>query len=396
MYNYFAITILERLVGRAPAVVLAELSGTTERTWRNRIKKGWEPTEEEYARFDARTTAALAEHLVNKGGWSIAEAQEILAGRPSQQAGLALPTADLVYHFSPRFGVDYQQSITMAAGFDRDCDRLLQAVRAADLPAMRVVLGTMLDWLLSFSTDATDLTDAEELRGHFDAAPDVEILLEAAKPLGQELIFHVLSCWDVEFCARYFDGTMQATPLFPLVMPRIAPGIDIEPGTGRLLRAGRAPRQRVLEPGMSRLLDFIAVLVAWRRNRRLPARPPLVKDFAAWCKQEESRIVSWRDQTTRFTARQLEQIWMTSLSPDSEGVYPAVPSPMFVCAHLWSPLLARQGGRVTQIYDFTSSYAGRWRQNRDRLVNNGLQFGEKAWPAYLTQPSSSICADLVP
>ena len=167
-------------------------------------------------------------------------------------------------------------------------------------------------------------------------------------------------------------------------MPRFAPDIEIEPETGRLLRDGRQPRKRVFETATSRLFDFLAVLVAWRRYRRLPDSVPRVKDFAAWSRQNETRVVSWRDETTRFTVRQLEHLWTKALVPDSQGNYPAIPSPMFVCAHLWSPLLVRDDGRASHFIDCTANYRLWWERNRDRLVAKGLQFGKQAWPDYLT------------
>ncbi|HWJ93347.1 MAG TPA: hypothetical protein VNT33_01390, partial [Telluria sp.] len=160
--------------------------------------------------------------------------------------------------------------------------------------------------------------------------------------------------------------------------------IEIERETGRLLRGGRQPRKRVFETATSRLFDFLAVLLSWRYYRRLPDNVPRVKDFAAWSRQNESRVVSWRDETTRFTARQLEDLWTKALVPDNQGIYPAIPSPMFVCAHLFSPLLVRDEGRATHFIDCASNYQLWWKRNRDRLVGKGLQFGEQAWPDYLT------------
>lgn len=384
MFNQFSITILERLMGRKPAVVLGELSGTTERTWRTRLKHGWEPTEDERKDFDERTNVALTKRLIDIGEWSPDEALAILAERPSTKAGVFLPTADLIYSFSPGHGKYCQEAMALAARFDRDCDELSEAVRSKNVDRMREVLVAMLEWLRSFCSEEIDTDDVQVLRAQLDISSNVETLLEAAKPLNEALLFHVLSCWDVEFCAGYFESTMRAYPLFQLVMPRFAPGIDIEPGTGRLLRDGRQPRRRVLETATSRLIDFLFVLVAWRRYQRLPEDLPRVKDFAAWSGENEARLVSWRDETTRFTARQLEHLWTTVLAPDNQGIYPAIPSPIFVCAHLWSPFLVREDGRATALFDCTANYGVWWERNRDRLVAKGLQFGEQAWPTYLT------------
>lgn len=394
MFNQFAITILERLIGRKPAVLLGELSGTTERTWRTRLKHGWEPTEDERKDLSERINAALIKQLIAIGEWSIDEAGTILAERPSTKAGVFLPTADLIYFFSPCHAEYCQEAMALAAHFDRDCDELSDAVRSNNIHQMREVLVAMVEWLQSFCPEEIDIDDVQVLRAQLDISSTAETLLEAAKPLHEALLLHVLSCWDVEFCAGYFDSTMQAYPLFQLVMPRFAPDIDIEPGTGRLLRGGRQPKKRVLETATSRLIDFLFVLVAWRRYRRLPRGVPRVKDFAAWSGENETRLVSWRDETTRFTVSQLKHLWTTVLAPDSQGIYPAIPTPIFVCAHLWSPLLVREDGRVTTLIDCTANYGVWWERNRDRLVAKGLQFGEQAWPTYLT--AQRINGDLFP
>jgi hypothetical protein len=385
MFNQFAITIVERLVGRKPAALLGEFSGTSERTWRSRLEQGWEPTDDERKDLDARTTAALTEQLVRIGGWSLDEANAIVAGRPSVKACVFLPTADLIYHFSPNQGKYCQEAIELASHFDHDCGRLAEAVRHHNVDEARAVLTAMLDWLQDFCAGEPDMDDAEALRIQLGLSPDVATLLEVAKPLNDGLILHVLSCWDVEFCAGYFDGIMQAYPLFQLVMPRFAPDIDIEPGTLRLLRKGRQPRRRVLETATSRLIDFLSVLVAWRRNRRLPDGVPRVKELAAWSRENEARLVSWRDETTKLTVRQLEQMWTAAMMLDSQGIYPAIPSPMFVCTHLWSPMLLREDSRrPTALIDCTANYRMWWERNCNRLIAEGLQFGQQAWPTYLT------------
>jgi hypothetical protein len=372
MFNHFAFTILERLCGQKLAVMLHELSGTTERTWRNRFKHGWDPTEDERKDFEDRTTAALTEKMVSVGEWPADEARKILADRPSTRAGAFLPTADLIYQFSPRYGDYCREAIAVAIHFDRDCESLAEAARSDDVDQARKVLIAMLDRLRTFCPEDTEAADAQALQSNLDTSSDIDTLLQAAKPLVEAQLLHVLSCWDIEFCAGYFDGTMQAYPLFQLVMPRFAPDIEIEPETGRLLRDGRQPGKRMFETATSRLFDFLSVLVAWRRYRRLPDSVPRVKDFAAWSRQNEARVVSWRDETTRFTARQLEELWTKALVPDSQGIYPAIPSPMFVCAHLWSPLLVRDDGRATHLIDCTANYRLWWERNRDRLAAKGL------------------------
>jgi hypothetical protein len=388
MFNQFSSAFVQRLIGRKPAALLGEFSGTTERTWRKRLQQGWKPTDDQSRDLDKRLTAALTEQLIKIGGWSIDEASDIIAGQPSSTSGHFLPTADLIYHFSPLYGKYCQETMRLASHFDHDCERLADAVQQQDVNRARAVLTAMLDWLQTFCVEKSDMEDAEALRIKLGLSCDVATLLKDAEPLHEALILHVLSCWDVEFCAGYFDSTMQAYPLFQLVMPRFAPDITVEQRTLRLLRNGQPPRRNILETASSRFIDFLSVLVAWRRYRRLPHGIPRVKDFAAWCKESETRLVSWRDETTRLTARQLEQIWTTALTPDSQGIYPAIPSPMLVCTHIWSPLLLRgENHRPSGLIDCTAGYKMWWDRNYHRLTGQGLQFGMQAWPDYLlSQP----------
>jgi hypothetical protein len=393
MFNHFTFGIVERLTGRKPVAILGEFSGTTERTWRNRLKQGWQPSEEDQACLDARTTAKLAEQLIDVGGWSADEANQILAQRPSCKAGTFLPTAEMIYGFSPCFAEYCPETLALAEYFDHDCERLVRAVEAGAVDEVRKVLTSMLDWLQTFCPDESDTSDAAALRAQFEAGTDIGTLLKAATSLHDALVFHVLSCWDLEFCAGYFGDTMQASPLFELVMPRFAPDIHIAPETGHFSRNGRLPRRHLFDTATSRFIDFLSVLVAWRRGRTLPGSLPRIKHFAAWCREDESRVVSWRDETTRLTTKQLTHLWTTALKPDSEGIYPAIPMPMFVCMHLWGPLLVREGRRATQLLDCSVHYHMWWERNRDRLVAKGLRFGEQAWPAFfIAQQSESFAS----
>jgi hypothetical protein len=384
MFNHFVIPLLERIHGTKLAVLLGKYSGTTERTWRTRMKKGWEPTEDELQRFRERADKKLAKDLVELGEWTLEEALDIVKGRPSAKFRTPLLTADLIYYFSPLHGQYCQEAIALATHFDQDCARLYDAVRAGDTDQVRQVLNAMLDWLLTFAPADQDTLEVQDMRTQFCASADVDTLLHAAKPLAESLLLHMISCWDVEFCAGYFGETMQAYPLFELVMPCFAPDIDIEAGTGRLLRNGRQPRKKVIDTATSRLLDFLAVIVAWKRRRRLPANIPRVKEFAAWSEQDEAGLVSWRDETTRFTAKQIEDIWIKAIKADKKGYRPAIPFPMFVCAHLWRPLFAREGGRTIHLIDCAAGYRIWWERNRERLVARGLRFGTQAWPSCLT------------
>ncbi|WP_312511439.1 hypothetical protein [Massilia sp.] len=393
MFNQFAIDIYERLLGQKWATVLGNFSGTSERTWRDRIKHGWEPTNDEHEALKQRLTTMSAERLVRLGEWTSEEAHAILANSPSGKAGVPLPAADLIYYFSPRYGEYCQRTIAIAAHFDRNCARLANAAIRDSSHDVRAVLIDMLEWLATFCPTGEGVDDIAVLRHRMAACSDTATLLGAAGSLHEALLFHVLSCWDLEFCSGYFGETMQAHPLFELVMPRFAPDIEIQSGTGRILRNGQQPRRRIFETATARLLDFIGFLLLWRRQSRLPNFAPRVKELAAWSNTGEARLVSWRDETTRLTLAQLEEVWIAGLEPDREGFYPAAPRPMFVCTHLFSPLLGRKDGkRISSVITCAEGYRTWWQYNRDRLIKDGLRFGEVAWPTRLIEESSAQAA----
>lgn len=107
-------------------------------------------------------------------------------------------------------------------------------------------------------------------------------------------------------------------------------------------------------------------------------------------KKSKARIVSWRDETTKFTLRDLTRIWESATMPNKDGSWPSVPIPLLVAACLWSPLLVRENGKPKKWYICFDAYELWWRRNRDRLTAKGLKFGNTAWPAYLTdQPAGN-------
>jgi hypothetical protein len=134
---------------------------------------------------------------------------------------------------------------------------------------------------------------------------------------------------------------------------------------------------------MSRFLDFLAVMVDWRKHHRAPQRLPLVKEMAAWCCEQESRMVSWRDETTRFTASHLFGLWRHAIEPDTNGLRPGAPLPLLVAAHLWGPLLAQREDGTRTLTDCAESYVVWWKRNLQRLTASGVEFGDFRWPECL-------------
>ncbi|MFH1987447.1 MAG: hypothetical protein ABIK25_07460 [Pseudomonadota bacterium] len=386
MFNLVAISLLERLHGKKLAAIFADETGVTERTWRNRLTKGWSPSQDELEASRDRGAKYFSE-LLQKAGWPEDEAKEIIARNPSWKAGVGLPTANLIFFNSPKYAEGYEEVLSVAVGFDQLCHAMSDAFRSGEVSQAQESLLEASRWLRGYCPDEVDTSDIDALDKEIQAAADIEHLRKLANKLGDEMLFHVLSCWDVTFCSLYFAGKLEAFPLFELVMPRLAPNIEVEPGTLRFLRNGEPPKAGIFDKSVSRLFDFLAVLIYWKKNRKPPTKLPTVVDMAKWFNESERRIVNWRDETTRFTYRNLSDICYAATGVDKDGNATGMPSPMLVAALLWSPLLVRENGKPKSWHMCFDAYEAWWKRNLARLTDKGLKFGETPLPSCLTYQS---------
>jgi hypothetical protein len=383
MFNLFWIPVTERIEGRRLSALLAKNTGANERTWRNRLNKGLSPRLDTLAAEIEHSIAYNVEQLQKKCKWSATEANEIVANRPSELTGEGLPTADLIYWNSPDNGKEYVESIAVASQFDRFCNAYMDAHCKGDLPAAKLVLLDAAAWLRTFSPAGANEADWNQLGNRLKEAADLKTLRESAKPLDEALVMHVLSCWDLEFCSQYFGASMLPFPLFELIMPRLTPEIHVDPETLRFLRGEQKPERGIFERSISRLLDFVAVLVYWKKYRRMPDTLPRVTEMAAWFKQDESKIVKWRHEERPYTGRDFNNTWEGAFALDSQGLWPPMPTPMLVAAHFFSPLLVREEGKIKEWIICQDDYERWWLWNLDRLSAKGLEFGLNPWPRCL-------------
>lgn len=386
MFNLFAISLLERLHGKKLAAIFADETGVTERTWRNRLTKGWNPSEEEIEESRERGINYFF-GLLRKAGWSDQEAKEIVDRNPSWKEGVGLPTANLIFLCSPKYAEGYEEALSVAVEFDHLCHSIGEAFRSRDVSQVQSSLLAASRWLRGYCPEILDASDIDQLDSNIKEAIDLDELKGCGNKLGDEMLYHVLSCWDLNFCSVYFGGKLQASPLFELVMPRLAPNIEVEPGTLRFLRNGEPPKAGVFEKSISRLFDFLAVLIYWKKCHKPPTKLPSVVDMATWFNESERRIVNWRDETTRFTYRNLSDICYAATGLDKDGNATGMPSPMLVAALLWSPLLVRENGKPKSWHICFDDYEAWWKRNLSRLTDKGLKFGETPLPSCLTYQS---------
>lgn len=226
MFNIFAPILLEKLHGKKLSVMLAEEQGKTERTWRNRMSSGWVPTPEECEDVRNQVVKVFRKKLISYG-WTDQEATEIIARNPAWKDEAGLLTANLIFLTAPNFETGYEEAISVAIGFDRVCHAIAVAFQAKDLASATQSLLAASNWLKSYFPEDEGLSYLDELERKIHQAADLAEMQAYCNKLGSDMIGHVMSCWDLNFCSSYFDGMLQAFPMFALVMPRPAPNIEI-------------------------------------------------------------------------------------------------------------------------------------------------------------------------
>jgi hypothetical protein len=389
MYNHlFAVDLPMRLAGKKLPAILADTAGGTERTWRNRLNDSWNPSSDDIATVQAHHDDFVTEKLT-KHNWSEDEVSQILARRPSRKAGSPRPTADLICWTSPRFGEGYEAAIEVAIQFDCLCAELAESFQIQDFPRCRQAILNVSRWLRASMSDDDAAKDFESFDVQVRVADSLVELKKMSDKISEDMLFHVLSSWDLVFCSAYFKGKLKPTPLFQLVMPGWAPGIDFDKESGRIQRNGAPAKGRIFEKSVSRLFDFLAVLIHWHKFGKPPNARPQVRDMATWFDETESRVVSWRDETTRFTMRQFEDLWVRAIGTGGAGKSagtqtPGMPSPMLVASLIWGRLLERENGQERSCIFCVDPYLDWWRRNLARMKSKGVPYGDIPLPSCLT------------
>lgn len=385
MLNLITLKVVESMQGRKFAAILEEATGTSERTWRTRLKKQDQTQgRKEIEEAAEKHRLALREQLVSQHGLSESEAEQALERNPSFAAGMGLPTADIIYWNSPWLGESYPESIEAAAYFDRFCFTIHDAHKSDDAVEIKKILLGTLEWLQGFFPE-DDNAEVTAMISRIELASGLDELLDCSKQIADWIFFHFLTCWDLEFCSEYFS-MMEAAPLFWGVLPKFSQDVEIEPDTGHLLRAGERVKRGWLHRPTSWLISFVAVVAYWARVGKAPPTLPTIKEMAAWFSEDEGRIVSWRDETTNLTKKQFMHFWRSGVQSGLDGTPVMSPMPLFVVAHLGKFFLLHENGKLKEMFFCGDDYLVWWRRNLQRLKTKGLVFGTTPWPEYLNLP----------
>lgn len=377
------IYLLLELEGRALSSVMSDATGVSDRTWRKRLNSGWQPSDSEIEQHKIQVRAVLTERLCNKG-IPDAKIADYYSNLPSSLEGVASPWADFIYSLT-HVG-KYEETISLAKAVDRFSASIYVAFQSRQQDKAQEACIQALEWLRSICPNQDSSVELKLMMSRFQVADSLAGIQKARVELEDQILFALLSCWDLEFCSTYLSP-FQAYPLFELVMPRLSETIQVENGTGKLLRNGKAPKDRFFDKSILRLIDFMAVLAHKKQYQIMPSDMPSLADMSRWFDVDAETLKSWRDESTRFTYANFEMIWGKAFPPASDGIRIASPVPMLTVSHLWKNLLARKNGKPISITVCFDAYESWWRLNRERLQAKGLRFGDIPWPTCLTAQS---------
>lgn len=269
-----------------------------------------------------------------------------------------------------------------------NCLEILKRVSLAS--KMRISNIEIYDWIKPFFEDDNCET-LQKLNHQIKGINTWQDRINFYNSSSEFMIYYLFTSLDLEFCSAYF-AKLQGYPLFSLVMPGIAPDIEIEECSGKFLRGEKQAKLRIFHRSTLRLLNFIYILVYWYNERKAPNKLPKVIDIAKLFRLESSTVISWRDETTKFALRDLEWIWKLKKRPSDKVNLVGPPILMLYASHFFSQLMQiDENGKLKSIIVCESNYKEFWELNKKRLMAKGLSFGTDPWPACLLY---SISANL--
>jgi hypothetical protein len=363
MLNIPALTIIETSAGQKMPVIMANLSGVSERTFRqtslsdktiNKVEEG--------AKSNIRNKLAESE-------WPEQEIDEFIKNYPrSLYAGL-------IYGCQVPGKMNFAHTIEFASCFDDISSDLFKAREQNNLQEFKRILLTseVLDrrYYVFVDDEWSSSADPEAL-SKIKSAQDWTDIDKSFSVLIFNVLFSLMAHWDIEFCQQYFYA-LEPKPLFSLVLPKL------DPAAKYLDESTVAKRRGMFLIPVKRLIDFMACLGHHNRDKSRPDYVPKVSDIVRVINEREQELVNWRDGTKRFMFDDFRRIWK-KLCPDV-----IVPDPMFIAATMWQTYLVEVGvnKKAKTMLLFDGLYQWWWEAHYSKLANDlSLSSEEKdRWPA---------------
>jgi hypothetical protein len=362
MLNLFAVDLLERYSGLSYLQLLSEATGTTERTWKNRVGSNWQPSEKDLAVLCEKSRKIVMERLTTKLDYEPEEAATILDRMPPAHYHcsqfLAICTAPL--------DQPYVNTLRLLNAVDALSEQLAEFKKANKITAFKEALLTSEFLKEEYWRSSCSREDAPLWRERVRAASTWEDLNTPVQVITGNITFSMFARWDLDFNQVYFSGQYGSSPLFTLVLPRLARNVVIDAKTGRFMRGNKPAKRNLFLTSTARLLELLAVLIHFRDRHHWPSKVPKVQQMAALFQEEPSTIVSWRDETTLFDRRDLERLWTSGVASDIRKGRPiiGIPASFLAASTLFRNLVVRKEGHVREIQFMEPDYMAWWRRHQ--------------------------------
>jgi hypothetical protein len=363
MLNYFALTILERYTGQSYLKMLSSASGLSERTWKNRVKDDWQPTQVEQERLAAKNSRIVIERMTTKLDYEASEASDILQRMPPGHYHCCqFLAACTMPHFHK-----YDRTRSFMESVDKLSNDLFEFKKADDIRSFKATLLGSPILSDEYWRSHHLVSDSAQWREMVQVATAWGDLERPLHTVIWNIAFSMFALWDLEFARFYFEDAYEPDPLFALVLPRVSRGVVFNPASNTFVRGNRPAKRGIFLPSTARLLELIAVLVHFRTFHKWPSGIPKVKEMAGLFGANEETIVSWRDETTLFDRFCLDRIWTDGITGDLRYGRPVsgIPTSLLAASVLFRDLLIRKNGKAVMLYDMRAEYIAWWTRHKN-------------------------------
>lgn len=392
MFNFYYNQLFEKVHGSSFIPAIADNLGVSEKTIRNWLKESdLDPIKQ--GELENIFKEGFIQKLIKKSEFTREEAEEFHENIPSIKAGginSQMFASNLIYFAINGNVEDYKNTLEIANKIDDFSIQYNLITESKDIEAIKKLYIEIYDWIEPFFEDDNCET-LQQLNHRLKDINTWQDCINFYSSSSEFMIYYLFTSLDLEFCSDYF-AKLQAYPLFSLVMPGIAPDIEIEECSGKFLRGEKQAKLRIFHRSTLRLLNFIYILVYWYNERKAPNKLPKVTEIAKLFGLESSTVISWRDESTKFSLRELELIWQLKKRPSDKDNLVGPPILMLYASHFFGQLMQiDENGKLKSIIVCESNYKEFWEINKKRLMAKGLTFGKDPWPACLLY---SISANL--
>lgn len=366
---WFPLVLIQLSEGKAARPFLADVFGLSQSRLRPNRAQQWRPST---LRKAVAASEAWRVKRAISADWTVDEIEADGRSAPSALAGEPRPFANFVHGLE---GVDKKSPLPLTKAFAEDVDRLLGQLAASyearDLDSFKKLI-LECDWGGPASPDAIDASDA------IRHAADWSTLTKASSGIADEILVCFLAALDVEHGATYFQRFRQR-PLFPLVLPRVNPSVDLSAATVTI------PKRNFIRRPARRLLELMYAMAFYVRHRRWPAKPVSRRNLAQAIDLDERHVGNLYDGTRRLTWRLYETISQRLFfSVGRKGPF-NLPTPLFIAALLWGEALIATDakGKVKRVVVLDErNYLRYWQWHRARWASQ-LPQGTEGWPDWL-------------